>query len=84
MLMHFKHRNFALLDTARLNWPLSAVSGLPAQAVGVLQDGGLWRYGATLTASALAPAHAAAALERWAGHVQTVRSCTPVNMRTAA
>ena len=49
-------------------------AGLPAQAVGVLQDGGLWRYAGTLTAGGLEPAHAAAALERWAGHVQTVRS----------
>ena len=54
--------------------PCPSLVGLPAQAVGVLQDGGLWRYGGTLTASALEPAHAAAALERWAGHVQTVRA----------
>jgi hypothetical protein len=57
--------------------PCLSVAGLPAQAVGVLQDGGLWRYGGTLTASALEPAHAAAALERWAGHVQTVRVHVP-------
>ena len=44
----------------------------------MLQDGGLWRYAGTLTAGGLEPAHAAAALERWASHVQTVRNAVTV------
>ena len=38
-----------------------------------LQEAGLWRYAATLTAHTLKGDECAAALERWAAHVHQVR-----------
>ena len=38
-----------------------------------LQEAGLWRYAATLTAHTLKGDERAAALERWAAHVHQVR-----------
>ena len=34
----------------------------------MLQEAGMWRYAATLTAQTLEPAERSAALERWATH----------------
>ena len=43
----------------------------------MLQEAGMWRYAATLTAQALAePAERSAALERWAVHRQQVTSAS--------
>ena len=48
-------------------------AGLPQEGVAALQEAGLWRYAATLTAHTLKGDERAAALERWAAHVHQVR-----------
>lgn len=45
------------------------LSGLPQDAVDLLQDSGLWRYAATLTASRLDGVDHAHSCQRWAQHV---------------
>ena len=50
-------------------------AGLPQEGVAALQEAGLWRYAATLTAHTLKGGERAAALERWAAHVHQV--CPP-------
>ena len=47
-------------------------AGLPQEGVAALQEAGLWRYAATLTAHTLKGDERAAALERWAAHVHQV------------
>lgn len=39
----------------------------------MLQEAGMWRYAATLTAQALSVPERAASLERWAAHKQQAR-----------
>jgi hypothetical protein len=41
--------------------------------VAALQEAGLWRYAATLTAHTLKGDERSAALDRWAAHVQQAR-----------
>lgn len=52
-------------------------AGLPQEGVAALQEAGLWRYAATLTAHTLKGDERAAALERWAAHVHQVRPALP-------
>ena len=52
---------------------LLAHAGLPQEGVAALQEAGLWRYAAVLTAHTLKGDERAAALDRWAGHVHQVR-----------
>ena len=60
----------------RLSW---LRAGLPQEGVTALQEAGLWRYAATLTAHTLKGNERAAALERWAAQVHEV--CPPANSR---
>ncbi len=48
-------------------------AGLPQEGVAALQEAGLWRYAATLTAHTLKGDERSAALDRWAAHVQQAR-----------
>jgi hypothetical protein len=50
----------------------AARTGLPQEGVAALQESGLWRYGAALTAHTLKGDERAAALDRWAAHVHQV------------
>jgi len=52
-----------------LGVPLSCAAGLNADAVNVLQEAGLWRYAACLTAASLSDVPRAQALQRWAHHI---------------
>lgn len=63
--------NAASVGDVLLGVPLLCSSGLPAEAAAVLQEGGLWRYAATLAAQ-LPPSAAAITLDSWAGHVHEV------------
>ena len=53
----------------------------------MLQEAGMWRYAATLTAQALSAPERAASLERWAAHKQQVgpstrsRACVSADLR---
>jgi hypothetical protein len=60
--------NAAAAGDALVGVPLLAATGRHADAVGVLQDAGLWATAAALAAGALAPPELAPPLERWAGH----------------
>ena len=57
-------------------------TGLPMEAVNVLQDNGLWRYAATLAAHALKRDEQSAALERWAVHLHQVAFSHSSNLAT--
>ena len=48
------------------------LAGIPREAAEVLQEAGMWRYAATLTAQALSAPERAASLERWAAHKHQV------------
>ena len=62
--------NYIAWRTAeRLSW---LRAGLPQEGVTALQEAGLWRYAATLTAHTLKGNERAAALERWAAHIHQV------------
>lgn len=49
--------------------PLLCASGLPHEAVGLLQDSGLWNYAAALTASTLDGYQFAISCMRWAQNI---------------
>lgn len=53
-----------------LSVPLYCAAGLYSEAVAQLQECGLWRYAASLTAHALSGTDRAVALSRWAVHVE--------------
>ncbi len=63
-----------------LEHPICSCAGLPQEGVAALQEAGLWRYAATLTAHTLKGDERAAALERWAAHVHQVRPSSVQNM----
>ncbi|CAD7702710.1 unnamed protein product [Ostreobium quekettii] len=52
-----------------LGVPMLCSAGLPQEAVGLLQDAGLWEYAATLVSVSLRGSDRAQALARWAQHV---------------
>ncbi|BDA45713.1 probable WD repeat-containing protein 11 at C-terminar half [Coccomyxa sp. Obi] len=59
----------ASIGDALLGVPLLCSAGLPQEGVAALQEAGLWRYAATLTAHTLKGDERSAALDRWAAHV---------------
>ena len=68
MFLHFVLWGCFVLNTREV----SVATGLPMEAVNVLQDNGLWKYAATLAAHALRRDEQTAALERWATHIHKV------------
>ncbi len=56
----------ASIGDALLGVPLLCSAGLPQEGVAALQEAGLWRYAATLTAHTLKGDERSAALDRWA------------------
>jgi len=66
----------ATIGDSLLGVPLNCSAGLHADAVGLLQEAGLWGLAAALTARSLTGTERAQALSRWARHVREQEGST--------